>query len=186
MSDNKRMCQVKNRSASFVCYRIPEDGIRREFAPGEVRQIAYEELEKLSYQRGGREMMAQFLQIREEQAIKDFGIRTEPEYNMSEQDIIELLKYGELDAFLDCLDFAPIGVIELIKSLSVQLPLENTGKRDALKKKTGFDVEAALRNAAADKEGQETVVPERRVQATETPTGRRTSGDKYKIIKTAE
>ena len=61
MSDNKRMCQVKNRSASFICYRIPEDGIRREFAPGEVRQIAYEELEKLSYQRGGREMMAQFL-----------------------------------------------------------------------------------------------------------------------------
>ena len=183
MSD--KIYQVKNRSASRVCYRIPEDGIRREFAPGEVRKISFTELEKLSFQPGGREMMAQFLQITEE-AAQEFGIHTEPEYNMSEQDIAELLKNGSLDAFLDCLDFAPVGVIEIVKALAVQLPLENTAKRDALKKKTGFDVEAALRNIAAEKEENPVAAaPERRVQP-EVTTGRRTSGSNYKIIKTAE
>ena len=184
--DNK-IYQVKNRSASRVCYRIPEDGIRREFGPGEVRKIPYAELEKLSYQAGGREMMTHFLQIIGEEAIADLGIHTEPEYNMSEKDVIELLKMGSLDAFLDCLDFAPVGVIDLIKSYSVSLPLENTAKRDALKKKTGFDVVAVLANMAAEKaeDNQPEGTPERRVKPEET-TGRRTSGTNYKIIKTQE
>jgi hypothetical protein len=43
------MYNVKNRSTSMVVYRIPEDGIRREFAPGETTRINFRELEKLSY-----------------------------------------------------------------------------------------------------------------------------------------
>lgn len=187
MSDEKRYCQVRNRSASFVCYRIPAEGIRREFAPGVTQKIPYDELEKLSYQPGGREMLTQFLQVQEEKAIQDFGIKAEPEYHMSETEIVDLLKNGSLDAFLDCLDFAPTGVIDLVKAFAVQLPLENTAKRDALKKKTGFDVEAALRLAAVEKEetSETETTSERRVKPEE-PAGRRTSGDKYKIIKTAE
>jgi hypothetical protein len=42
-------CNVKNRSASIVVYAIPEDGIRRSFAPGETKKISYQELEKLTY-----------------------------------------------------------------------------------------------------------------------------------------
>jgi hypothetical protein len=40
---------VKNRSASTVLYKIPESGIRRTFAPGEVKRIDYDELLHLSY-----------------------------------------------------------------------------------------------------------------------------------------
>lgn len=183
-----KMYQVKNRSASRVCYRIPEEGIRREFAPGEVRRVPFEELQKLSYQPGGRELMTHFLQIAEEEAVQNLGINTEPEYNMSEADVIELLKNGSLDAFLDCLDFAPVGVIDLIKTYSVSLPLEHTAKRDALKKKTGFDVAAALAHLAAEKaeEAPAEGAPERRVKTEEVPAGRRTSGSNYKIIKTNE
>ena len=47
--DKNTICSVKNRSSSQVCYRIPEDGIRRTFAPGEVKKINYNELEKLSW-----------------------------------------------------------------------------------------------------------------------------------------
>jgi hypothetical protein len=179
---------VRNRSASRVVYRIPEDGIRREFAPGETKKINGEELEKLSYQSGGREIMSLFLQIQSVEKVADLGLSVEPEYNMSEADIVELLKNGTLDAFLDCLDFAPIGVIDLVKTLSVKVPLENTAKRDALKKKTGFDVAAALANLAAEKEDNANVeeAPTRRVQTEPAQTGRRTSGSNYKIIKTAE
>jgi hypothetical protein len=187
--DKNTIYQVKNRSASMVCYRIPEDNIRRPFAPGEVKKIAYSELEKLSYQPGGAQLLTHFLQVLgPDEVTQDLGINTEPEYNMSEADIVELLKNGTLDAFLDCLDFAPIGVIDLVKTLSVKVPLENTAKRDALKKKTGFDVAAALANLAAEKEDNANVeeAPIRRVQTEPAQTGRRTSGSNYKIIKTAE
>jgi hypothetical protein len=55
--DSNTICIVKNRSFSRVGYTIPEDGIRREFAPGESKKIRYSELEKLSFQSGGVALM---------------------------------------------------------------------------------------------------------------------------------
>lgn len=52
---------VKNRSSSVAVYRIPELNIRREFAPGETKKISFGELEKLTYQSGGRELIENFL-----------------------------------------------------------------------------------------------------------------------------
>lgn len=63
---------------------------------------------------------------------------------MSEVDVKNLLVSGSLDSFLDALDFAPIGVIDLIKTLAVSLPLTDLNKRRVLKEKTGFDVDKAL------------------------------------------
>ena len=61
--EEKIFCNVKNRSASIIIYRIPEEGIRREFAPGEVKRIELAELEKLNYQQGGKEIIGHFLQV---------------------------------------------------------------------------------------------------------------------------
>lgn len=41
--DNK-ILNVTNRSAGMVVYNIPEEGIRREFMPGETKKINFEEL----------------------------------------------------------------------------------------------------------------------------------------------
>ena len=150
MSSNT-MYVVKNRSASMVVYRIPEKGIRREFAPGESKKISYEELLDLSYQSGGRELMANFLQIQNHDAVEELNIHTELEYNYSEQDIVDLIKNGSLDAFLDCLDFAPVGVIDLLKTFAVSVPLTDIQKRRALRDKTGFDVDKALANIELEK-----------------------------------
>lgn len=177
-----KMYTIKNRSASNVVYRIPEDGIRREFAPGEVKKVSQEELVKLSYQPGGRELVQNFLQLTSVEAIQDVGIHAEPEYHMSEAEVIELIKTGSLDAFLDCLDFAPVGVIDLVKKYSVSIPLSDYSKRQALKLKTGFDVDAALRHMQDDPE-EETAA---KTTAGSITPGRRTSGEKYTIIKKAE
>lgn len=184
-----KMCVVKNRSASRVVYRIPEAGIRREFAPGESKNLEYDELQKLSYQPGGVALMANFLQIQDSGTIQDLGIRTEPEYNMSEKEVVKLLTTGSLDAFLDCLDFAPIGVVDLVKKYAVSLPLTDYEKRKALKDKTGFDVDGALKNIEAEKREDEkpaaTTTGRRTQPATEetsvTP-GRRTTGSGYKVL----
>ena len=175
---------IKNRSAGRVVYRIPEDGIRREFAPGEVKKIAAAELEKLNYQPGGREIMTQFLQLQSVEAINDLGISVEPEYNMNEQQVVDLIKNGSLEAFLDCLDFAPIGVIDLLKAYAVSVPLSDYQKREALKKKTGFDVDAAIRNAKEDEAEQ--AKSQEGASTSRITSGRRTTGSNYTIIKPVE
>jgi hypothetical protein len=55
------------------------------------------------------------------------------------------MQNGSLDEFLDCLDFAPEGVIDLIKTLAVELPLNDVAKREAILNKTGFNVDNAIR-----------------------------------------
>lgn len=184
---SKDMLSVKNRGSSMVSYRIPEAGIRRSFAPGETKQISAVELEQLTFQPGGMMLLTNYLQILDLDTINNMGMRVEPEYHMSEQDVAKLITTGSLDSFLDALDFAPAGVIDLIKKLSITIPMTDINKRKALKEKTGFDVEAALRNIAAEQEDdtQNTILKqnngERRVKE-DVPAGRRTSAPKYNIV----
>lgn len=185
------MYNVKNRSSSIVVYRIPETNLRREFEPGEIKRVPFGELEKLTYQPGGRELLENFLQILEEEVTTDLNVHREVEYDMSETQIRDLLLSGSLDAFLDALDFAPIGVIDLIKTMSVQLPLTDLNKRRALKEKTGFDVDRALihveeeRMAEKQKDSNKIdtaeAAPTRRVK-TEEPQATRRTNSNYKVV----
>jgi hypothetical protein len=136
--------------------------------------------------------MANFLQIQSVEATENLGIHTEPEYNMSEDQIVNLIKTGSLDAFLDCLDFAPVGVIDLLKQYSVSIPLADYDKRQALKEKTGFDVDVALKNVLAEKAEDaapaNNIAAGRRVQpeAETVAPGRRTAGTNYKVVSKSE
>lgn len=182
------MYNVKNRSSSTVVYRIPETGLRREFAPGEIKRVPFGELEQLTYQPGGSELLENFLQILENEVTDNLNIHREPEYNMSEAQIKDLLLNGSVDAFLDALDFAPMGVIDLIKSFAVSLPLTDLNKRKALKDKTGFDVDKALIHIEEERLAEQAPAEkkaERRVQPEEVPAGRRTT-PKYNVVKKTE
>lgn len=169
---------VKNRSVSMVVYSLPEDGIRREFMPGEVKKITHDELQKLSYQPGGRELMRDFLQIKNVKLREALDLRTEAEYDMSEEQIAEMILKGSQAQFLDCLDFAPAGVIDLIKTLAIKLPMTDANKREALKEKTGFDVDAALANIKAEKE-DETIKNTETVANSQAAPKRRTEAPAY-------
>lgn len=182
---------VKNRSAGVATYKIPEIGVRRSFQPGEVKKISAEELEKLTYRPGGMALLANFLQILDAEAIAKVGLHPQPEYHMSEQDIVKLMQTGSLDEFLDCLDFAPPGVIDLIKKLSVSLPLNDYQKKNALKAKTGFDCDAALKHVMEEKEddGENTILKtsgERRVKKEEPATPERRTAPKYNVVTPTE
>ena len=160
MAKKNVVYSVKNVSAGNVIYRIPEINVRREFVPGEVKKgISFEELEKLTYQAGGRELLANYLQIVDKKVLQDLGVTTEPEYFYTEEKIINIMKNGTLDEFLDLLDFAPIGRLDLIKKFAVSLPLTDTVKIEHILKKTGFDVSKAIRMDKADKAVEQTVAP---------------------------
>lgn len=187
--DKNKMYEVKNRSSSVLAYSIPDEGIKRTFQPGETKKLSFGELEKLTYQSGGQALINNYFLIKDAEVIQDLNVRTEPEYYLTEPQIVDLIKDGSVDQFLDCLDFAPAGVIELVKDLSIKVPLSDYQKRQALKDKIGFDVDAALRHIeeekaemkAASENDIEPAAPKRRVKTEETTPGRRTDG-KYKIV----
>lgn len=173
---DERIFEVKNRSSSVLVYSIPEERIRREFMPGETKKIKFSELEMLTYQPGGQSMINNYLLIKDAQGVKDLNTKTEPEYYMTEEQIIELIRNGSIEAFLDCLDFAPAGVIELVKDLSIKLPISDYQKRQALKEKIGFDIDAALRHIEEEKSENASAsveeAPQRRVKTEETAARR--------------
>ena len=177
---------VTNRSAGKVVYNIPDRHIRRELAPGQSVRVPKEEIDALSFSDGGMYLIQNYLYVADDKILDELNVHREPEYYMDVNNVVALLKTGSLDEFLDALDFAPEGVIDMIKDLSVQLPLNDYSKRKALKDKTGFDVDAAIAHDQENKtnDDDEPIAAEpkktRRVQSGST-SGRRTSGTK--IIK---
>ena len=138
--------KVFNRDNGAVVYSIPEmNGLRRVFQPGEEKEITFEEIQKLSYMPGGMALLEDSLVIKNPEAVSAILGHVEPEYSYDRNDIKKLMKEGSLDEFLDCLDFAPEGVHELIKALAVEMPLNDVAKRKAILEKLKFDVDMAVR-----------------------------------------
>ena len=175
--------KVTNRSSSLVFYSIPEKHIHRKFMVGETKTIDYDELEALSFQPGGPSLIRNYLYIADAEVAAEFSGTLEPEYYLDKAGVEKLILTGTLDEFLDCLDFAPSGVIDLIKKYAIALPLNDVAKREALLKKTQFDVDNILRNQKLAKEDElniEQPAPQRRVKTAEN-AGRRTTPT-YKVV----
>ena len=170
MIEKDRMVKVINRYDGKVGYQIPDtNGFMREFQPREVKEITFEELEKLSYDPGGASILRNYLVIKDEEVIKalfpDITRENIPEYFYTEDEIKYLLTGATLDQFLDCLDFAPTGVIDMVKDLAVSMPLNDVNKREAIKNKLGFDVTHAIENAKEPEEDKKVTNNGRRAAA---------------------
>lgn len=145
--DLNKTVSVLNRGTGEAGYTLPDNGVRRNWAPGEVKKgISVGELEQATYVPGGLKLMQKYLVINEKDVCEYLGLEIEPEYFYTEEEIRVLLASGTLDQLLDCLDFAPVGVLDLIKKISLDLRLNDVAKREAIKKKLGFDVTAAISN----------------------------------------
>lgn len=137
--------KICNRDDAAVFYDIPEmNGLHRVFQPNEIKEVTLGELIKLSYEPGGMDLLRNNFILNNKEAINMILGEVEPEYNYTSADIKNLLLNGSLDELLDCLDFAPEGVIEIIKDLAVELPLNDVAKREAILNKTGFNVTNAI------------------------------------------
>lgn len=166
---------VENRTAGKIVYQIPDRHIRRELAPRQTIRVPKEEIEALSYTSGGLDLIRNHLLVKDEQVLDDLNIHREPEYYMNADNVAKLIKEGTLNEFKDALDFAPDGVKDMIKDLSVQIPLNDFSKRQALKEMTGFDVDAAIQHDRENKmsdDGEEIAAPAPKVRRVQ-QTGRR-------------
>ena len=176
--------KVRNRSTSTVSYTVPDLNVKRVFVAGEIKEIPQKELEILVQQPGGRVILTEYLQVSKEDIKQLDVLEPEQEYFYTEEDVKRIMKFGTQDEFLDMLDFAPEGVMDMIKTYAVQLPLSDLFKVNALKNKTGFDSAKALEHSL-DENGdlQVAAAPKRRVAAEEkAPEQKRRVTTEYKII----
>lgn len=193
MLDKATIIKVSNRDNGSVGYNIPEMGIKRTFQKGEVKEVTMEELRKLSYLPGGQVIINECLIVHNEEALKELNPDYEPEYFYTEKEVKELLLHGTQAQFLDCLDFAPEGVIGLVKQLAVELEINDLAKRNAIFEKTGFNVTRAIEiNHESTEVDVEPEIKQRRTAAPVTiktepaATGRRTAAPatgKYSVKK---
>ena len=181
MINNNQKIKVTNRDNGHIGYTIPDlNNLTRTFAANETKEVTMNELRKLSYIPGGKVLLKDYLVLDNKEAIEELLDQVEPEYFYTEEDVKNLLENGSLDALKDCLDYAPIGTIDLVKKLAVELPLNDVAKREAILEMTGFNIDSAImvnKETHEDKNNNEPTI--RRVNTTqetvsEKPTGRRT------------
>lgn len=139
------MVIVTNRNNGYTGYQIPDTGVSRNFAPGESKRISKEELMQLSYIEGGEYLLKNYLIVNNDKTLEELNISVQPEYYYTEEEIKELLTTGSLDQLEDTLNFAPDGVIEIIKDMAVKTELPDTRKRKMISEKTGFNIDNAIR-----------------------------------------
>ena len=180
------LVSVTNRNNGTTGYTL-SNGIHRTFNLKETKKIDLEELRELSTIPGGDFLLKNYLIINDKSALDYLELNPEPEYFYTEEEIKTLLLSGSMDQLEDCLNFAPQGVIDIIKDLAVKIRLNDFNKREAIKAKTGFDVSTALRHI--DEEKAEDDTPEkqqvtRRVQPAEATaeTARRTTPKTYNVV----
>ena len=180
--------RVENRDNTLVGYTVPETKIIRRFNAYETKDILMSELRQIIQDKGCRNVVKNHLIIHNQEAVKELLPDAEPEYFYNTKDVDFLLTQGSLDQLLDALDFAPEGVIALIKDEAVKTNLNDMSKREAILDKTGFDVTKAIEIRRLSETPVTTEVKTRRVAinadapaAEESVPARRDSTPKYHI-----
>lgn len=146
MISNDRKVKVTNRDNGTVSYVIPDLGnLKRVFTPKETKEITYEELKKLSYIKGGKILIKNYLIVQDEEVLKDIIEHVEPEYFYSDKEATEILLNGTLEQLEDCLNFGPEGVKNIIIDQAIKNKIYDTRKMDLILQKTGFNVANAIK-----------------------------------------
>ena len=193
MLKNTDIVRVENRGKSIVGYTIPETKTLRRFVANESKDITMGELRQAIQLPAIYRLIESNLIIHNKEAVEELLPNAEPEYFYDKNDVEFLLTKGSLDQLEDALDFAPAGVIDLIKHMSVTTRLNDMDKREAILKHTGFDVTKAIeiRRQAEVVEAPE--VKKRRVTAESTteaqgeaPVRRTAAPNKYSLKTQAE
>lgn len=183
--------RIENRDNTLVGYVVPESNIIRRFQAKEVKELPMGELRQMVQLKGHRNIIKNHLIIHSKEAVEELLPEAEPEYFYNAKDVDFLLQRGTLDQLLDALDFAPEGVINLIKDEAVNIDLNDMRKREAIFDKTGFDVTKAIEIRRLGEQKVETVVKTRRAtplnevaeESESNAPARRSAAPKYTIKK---
>ena len=126
---------VRNRNNGRTGYTL-DNNFHRDFGFQEEKKVPFEELKRLSYAPGGKYLLDNYLVVENQEALDLLNMKVEPEYFYNEAKIRELLfAYNNIDEFADFLDFAPVGAIEIAKTIAIDEQIPDVRKREMLSKK---------------------------------------------------
>ena len=179
--------EVTNRNNGITGYTL-NSGMERIFNINETKKVPLEELQEVEAMPGGEYLLRNYLMIKDKTALDYLNVEPEPEYFYTENEIKELLLNGSLDQLEDCLNFAPQGVLDILKDKAVSLEIPDMRKRDLISKKLGFNIDNAIKIEKAFKEdstlnNKETTTPERKstpVVVEDKPV--RKASSKYNVV----
>ena len=135
--------KVRNMVDYTVGYRIEEDNVRRQFSPHEIKTVTAGELRKLDYTRGGHVLLTSYLAVQNKSLAEEFGIEEDVfsnEYNWDAARVDEVLLSEPIEILQDAMDFAPEGILQLIKDRAIALRLDSMDKRKVISDGMNIDL----------------------------------------------
>lgn len=180
--DGNRRVPVRSRTEGSVAYKLDSLRVARSWPKsGAVLQISIDELKELMVYPGGEYILRNLVIIEDEAVrIEILGAEVQPEYNYTEDEIKYLLYEAEDNALLDCLDYAPVGVLELIKEFSLEKMPNTTAKIKAINQKLNINLNKIIEMMRDDNDD---------AAKQSTTNGRRTAPvvlpekkEKYKVV----
>lgn len=179
--------EVTNRNNGTTGYTL-NSGIERIFNINETKKIPLEELQEVEAMPGGEYLLRNYLMIKDKMALDYLNVEPEPEYFYTENEIKELLLNGSLDQLEDCLNFAPQGVLDILKEKAVSLQIPDMRKRELISNKLGFNIDNAIKIEKAFKEestteSNESTAPTRKsapIKVEDKPV--RKASSKYNVV----
>lgn len=142
VGDNTKV-KVRNLVSHSVTYKIEEENIRRSFAANEEKTLTAGELRKLNYKRGGHVLLNEYLNISNEELANEFGVSSDAfknEYSWDVDKVDKVLLKEPIEVLLDALDFAPLGILDLIQERAIALNINSMDKREAISKALNIDL----------------------------------------------
>ncbi len=190
----QKIVSVTNRNAGWTGYTLPDTGITRNFSPKETKKIPLDELQQLQYVSGGEYLLKNCFIINDKDALSVLNMEdVEPEYFYTEAEVRQLLESGTLDQLEDCLNFAPSGVIDLIKTIAIETELPDTRKRKMISEKTGLNIDNAIMVntvMTTEEDATPTEVKTRKAapisSAAAAPTRKAAPVQKYNVVSTSK
>jgi len=190
MENKDRRVKVVNRTGGSLAYKIDTLRVTRHWPrPGDYLNISISELSELRTVPGGNYILKECLIIEDKEALNVLfpDIELEPEYNYGLKEVETLLYEADLAQLLDALDFAPKGVLELIKTKAVEKLPNETAKIEAINKKFKIDLNK-VNELHQEKEIKEQAPKQTRRRRTAPIVGteeskQESSLPKYKVVK---
>lgn len=143
MVNKEKRVKVFNRASGSLAYKIDTLRVTRHWRkPGDYLNISIAELLELKTVRGGQSLLENYVIIEDKEALSVLfpDQELEPEYNYGLKEIEALLYEADTEQLLDALDFAPKGVLDLIKAKSAEKLPNTTAKIEAINKKFKIDL----------------------------------------------
>lgn len=137
--NDETIVEVYNDYHSSVSYKL--DRITRSWDIGTVKKIKVAELYEAVNMKGGRYLFEQNILLIKESAVREaLGLKVLDKYDISQKEIVELLKSGDRETLEDLLAYCSETTLTKIVQKAIDLPIADMNKANLIKAYSGIDI----------------------------------------------